>query len=335
MSENEPKSYDDQLNRWLDEDSGREADQGPDMPKAMYPQVAEAIVVHGLLTDMSRRFPAEDEMRVDSVMQAIEEPVAPEKSTSWSWLFGRPKQTAFTATAMIACVALIFIFQGINPTEAAAASLERIIAVAQQSIDRTYTIQVIDEYPASTPRNEKQGNIDGAILHVRGPDKYVLIRELKDGRQRLTGCDGTESWAMREDGPVHVSSDLNRFRGGLPGEQQDLPFINLQSQLMQLREKYFVESLPEAGREFEGRAMMGLVCLRKSHEVRGPKRVEIWADRETGGIHRMLMDNLPRGKGGPRSVMIQLTEESELPENFFSHTAHHESGRKIKPDKNQ
>ena len=61
-------------------------------------------------------------------------------------------------------------FQGINPTEAAAASLERIIAVAQQSIDRTYTIQVIDEYPASTPRNEKQENIDGAILHVRGPD---------------------------------------------------------------------------------------------------------------------------------------------------------------------
>ena len=71
MSENEPKSFDDQLNRWLDEDSGPEADQGPAMPKAMYPQVAEAVVVHGLLTDMSRRFPAEDEMRVDSVMQAI------------------------------------------------------------------------------------------------------------------------------------------------------------------------------------------------------------------------------------------------------------------------
>jgi len=232
-------------------------------------------------------------------------------------------------------VALIFIFQGINPTKAAAASLERIIAVAQKNSDRTYTIRVIDEYSVSTPKSEKQGNIDGAILHVRGPDKYVLIRELKDGRQRLTGCDGIESWAMREDGPVHVSSNLNRFRGGLPGEQQDLPFINLQSQLIQLKEKYFVESLPESGREFNGRPMMGLVCLRKSNEVRGPKRVEIWADRETGDIHRMLMDNLPRGKGGPRSVMIQLTEESELPENFFSHTAHHESGRKIKPDKNQ
>ena len=47
MSENEPKSYDDQLNRWLDEDSGREADQGPDMPKAMYPQVAERLLSMG------------------------------------------------------------------------------------------------------------------------------------------------------------------------------------------------------------------------------------------------------------------------------------------------
>ena len=335
MSENEPRSFDDRLDRWLDEDSGPESDQGPAMPEAMYPQVAEAVVVHGLLTDIGRRFPAEDEMRVDSVMQAIEEPVTPEKPASWAWLFGRPKRTAFAATVMVACVALIFIFQGINPTEAAAASLERIIAVAQQSIDRTYTIRVIDEYPTSTPRNEKQGNIDGAILHVRGPNKYVLIRELKDGRQRFTGCDGTESWAMREDGPVHVSSDLNRFRGGLPGEQQDLPFINLQSQLKQLQEKYFVESLPEAGREFEGRAMMGLVCLRKSHEVRGPKRVELWADRKTGAIHRMLMDNLPRGKGGPRSVMIQLKNESEFPADFFSHTAHHEPGRQIRPQKNQ
>ena len=335
MGENEPKSFDDQLNGWFDEDSGPESDQIPTIPVTMYPEVAEAVVVHGLLTDIGRRFPAEDDMRVDAVMQAIGEPVAPEKSASWSWLFGRPKRTAFAATAMVACVALIFIFQGINPTKAAAASLERIIAVAQKNSDRTYTIRVIDEYSVSTPKSEKQGNIDGAILHVRGPDKYVLIRELKDGRQRLTGCDGTESWAMREDGPVHVSSNLNRFRGGLPGEQQDLPFINLQSQLIQLKEKYFVESLPESGREFNGRPMMGLVCLRKSNEVRGPKRVEIWADRETGDIHRMLMDNLPRGKGGPRSVMIQLTEESELPENFFSHTAHHESGRKIKPDKNQ
>jgi hypothetical protein len=29
--------------------------------------------------------------------------------------------------------------------------------------------------------------------------------------------------------------------------------------------------------------------------------------------------------------MIQLTEESELPENFFSHTAHHEPGRRVNP----
>ncbi len=57
MSENEPKSFDDQLNRWLDEDSGPEADQGPAMPKAMYPQVAETVVVHGLLTGYEPAFP--------------------------------------------------------------------------------------------------------------------------------------------------------------------------------------------------------------------------------------------------------------------------------------
>ncbi len=42
-------------------------------------------------------------------------------------------------------------------------------------------------------------------------------------------------------GPVHVSTDLNRFRGGLPGQQQDIPFINIHDHLSQLRSGYEVE----------------------------------------------------------------------------------------------
>ncbi len=101
-------------------------------------------------------------------------------------------------------------------------------------------------------RRESNEQIDGAKLYVRGADKYVFVRLLKDGRQRVSGCDGEQSWAFREDGPIHVSSDLSRFRGGMPGQKQDIPFINIHSHLAQLRTGYDVELMsdqPESSRE--------------------------------------------------------------------------------------
>ena len=336
MSERNSRSFDEQLNSWLDEDVGSESEQDFAVPRALHSQVAEVIVVHGLLADLGRRSPKEDEMRVDSVMQAIEEPVVVEKPSPWSFLVNRPKRSVFVVTAMAACVVLLLILQGISPTETAAASLERIIGVMQQPIDRTYVIEVVEEYPETFPNSAKQREeIDGATLHVGGPDRYVFIRKLSNGHTRISGCDGRQSWAMREDGPVHLSSDLNRFRGGLPGHQQDAPFINLHAQLLQLREGYEVELLPEAGRESDDRPMMGLVGIKKSSSVRGPKRIEIWADRETGVIHRMFMDNLPRARGGPKSVILELTNQSNLPADFFSHDHHHEPEREVRTSKNQ
>ncbi|MBT3912779.1 MAG: hypothetical protein HOF22_06235 [Verrucomicrobia bacterium] len=163
-----------------------------------------------------------------------------------------------------------------------------------------------------------------------------MMQKITNGGQRLTGCDGELAWAMRVDSPVHkndkvhVSSDLSRFRSGLPGHQNELPFINLNDQLNQLQDKYEVELLPEAGREVEGRVMTGLLGIKKSRDVGGPKRIEIWADQQTGVIQRMIMDGMPRAKGGPRSLILELISQTELPVDFYSHTSHHEPNRKIR-----
>ena len=154
-----------------------------------------------------------------------------------------------------------------------------------------------------------------------------------DGHQREDGYDKEEELNARicrkkEHGDARQVNDA-------AGHQQDAPFINLHAQLLQLREGYEVELLPEAGRESDDRPMMGLVGIKKSSSVRGPKRIEIWADRETGVIHRMFMDNLPRARGGPKSVILELTNQSNLPADFFSHDHHHEPEREVRTSKNQ
>ena len=199
MSERNSRSFDEQLNSWLDEDIGSESEQDFAVPTALHSQVAEAIVVHGLLTDLGRRSPGEDEVRIDSVMQVIEGPVVVEKPSPWSFLVNRPKRSVFAVTAMAACVVLLLILQGINPTETAAASLERIIAATQQPIGRTYIIEVVEEHSETLSNSaNQQEEIDGATLHVGGPGRYVFIRKLSNGHTRISGCDGRQSWAMRE-----------------------------------------------------------------------------------------------------------------------------------------
>ena len=53
-----------------------------------------------------------------------------------------------------------------------------------------------------------------------GCGSFVLRMPLRSGGTRTLGCDGETSWAFRDNGPVHVSNNLNRFRGALPGSSR-------------------------------------------------------------------------------------------------------------------
>ena len=47
-------------------------------------------------------------------------------------------------------------------------------------------------------------------------------------------------------------------------------------------------------------------------------------------LRSLVRDGLPRGRGGPKSVMLELEDQSDLPPDFFSHAAHHEPGKRIR-----
>jgi hypothetical protein len=245
-----------------------------------------------------------------------------------------------SALTIAAAVMVMFVVFGPHQSVSAAmASLEKVVEAAAKPFDRTYKVRVVEEYPRDKPpRNLSQEawdrkapeQIDRPTIHVRGADEYVMTVLLKTGVTRTSGCDGQVSWSFRENGPVHVSTDLNRFRGGMPGNQQDMPFLNIHANLSQLKIGFDVELADEQETGADGTLLSRLTCVRKSSDVRGLRQVDVWFDAEDGTVHKMLLDGLPRGRGGPKSVMLELVEQSELASDFFSHHTHHDPGKRIR-----
>jgi hypothetical protein len=213
----------------------------------------------------------------------------------------------------------------LSPTPmTAAAELDRLIEGSAGSGDRTYVIRTLDSAPEQF--DDRRPPIDGATLHVRSPDRYLLVRKFPDGRPFATGCDGERSWSVPPAGAgaVRVSGDPLRFRGPLPGHQHGIPFVNLRSDLVQLRDSYTVTPLPQ---DASGRR--GLLAEKKSAEHRGPRRVELRYDPASGVIQRMVFAGMPKARGGPDALVVELVHAHELPADFFQHTAHHTPDRRV------
>lgn len=202
----------------------------------------------------------------------------------------------------------------------ASMALERLIEASGGVGDRAYLITNQDsDY---IPVDGRMPSIDGAMLYVRAPDMYVLVRRFHDGRTFVTGCDGERSWAVPPDGKVRVSADPMRFRGPIPGHQYGIPFIDIRSDLLQLRHGYVVSLLDKKANGWQL-----LQAEKKSAQHRGPRQLELWFTPSTGVIHRMVFAGLPQAQGGPRSVAVELQDAPILPREFFQHAAHHPPDR--------
>ncbi len=245
-------------------------------------------------------------------------------------LLWRSRVVTLTAAA---CVIFLAVMVGLqffgSPVLAASAELQRIINASESSRVRTYVVTALAGHaeiraPSASSRGEKP-SVDGALLSVRGEDQYVLIRYFADGTEFITGSNGVTAWSVPPRGRVRVSRDPTRFRGAVPGQQHAIPFIDMRSSLQQLQESYelelFSESTPEGWRQIN--------ATRKTTAAGGPKQVTIRYDRQSGRIQEMLLERLPQARGGPRNVLLQLTEERDLGNEYFEHASHHNTTREV------
>ena len=281
-------------------------------------QFAEAVLLHDRLRA---------EMLAGAVVENQHAVFANRSSSERLWV--RRVVALSTALCLTLALGLLFWQSVSSPVLAASDELQRIIQASEAALDRTYVVTALDEDVdsealPSTVRGAKP-SVDGALLHVRGPNQYVLMRYFDDGTEFITGSDGTTAWSVPPRGRVRVSSDATRFRGAVPGQQHAIPFIDMRNSLRQLQESYeldlSLETTPEGWRRMN--------ATRRATATGGPKQVTLWYDAQSGTIHRMLLERLPQARGGPRNVLLELTEERDLGPSYFEHTSHHDTNRKV------
>lgn len=222
-----------------------------------------------------------------------------------------------------------------SPAVAAEAELAR-IAASQPAMRRDFVIRAIDgEAPRGGDRRrgdaraggKAKPTIDDAVLHVGPPGWYVLDRAAEDGSRVVTGSDGVVAWSVPARGVVRVSRNPARFRGALPGQQHELPFVHPVEGLELLRRSYDL-SLGAASVE-RGRTVRAIIGVRRAGVQGGPKQFTLWYEPATAAVVRMELDRLPQANGGPRSVQLDLVSESPLDPAFFAHDAHHGRDRSV------
>ena len=241
-----------------------------------------------------------------------------------------PRRVVFRQTwqwagwAAAAALVIGFTLLMVSPNPAAAA-ISQIISAWGQALDRSYTITVLEGDAWQPLKDGRQVNYEGARLHLRGGMQFVLERTLDRGGKVITGSDGVTNWDIRGKGPVRVTRDVSRFRGGIPGEYQSVPFLDLGSLLGSLMADYDLT----LSKSVSDPALQQLTAHKRHREKRGLPRIEFIFRQATGTIVGMNLHGLPQEKGGPRAVRLTLVSEADLPADFFTHTAHHEPDREI------
>ncbi len=260
-------------------------------------------------------------------------PTAPNivRTRRWWWL---------SAAAAIV-VGLLSLTLLLLPNNAAAA-LDQVITALDRSLDCSYVIRVLDPGTARQGGNPLEqadrgrfppaAFLDGARLHLRGSSQYVLEQALPDGVTRTLGSDGQTSWSIRGDGPVRTSSDPYHFGAGVLAGRQSTPFLELRTRLEDLRHFYQLEWFTPPADPATPARLKGLRGSRHSAAQGGPREIELWFDPATGQIHRMLLNGLPRGTGGPASIALELASTAPLSPDFFHHQAHHEPSRRVEAE---
>ncbi|MFM1866919.1 MAG: hypothetical protein RL591_327, partial [Planctomycetota bacterium] len=122
-----------------------------------------------------------------------------------AWL----QRRVFVAATLLLAVGLAWIFATTGRDASASDVLARIVEVLRTG-DRTYVLRAIEgdvrmrRRDASSPQQaiRPPAPIDGALVFLRNPASYVLVRRDAEGREVVSGSDGASAWIVPAEGPV-------------------------------------------------------------------------------------------------------------------------------------
>ena len=299
-----------------------------------YPAAMRRFVEWSLLHDAMHH--ATTIQRLELPSPALLEQPAPRDSETANQVAQRTSERpsgyrSVLSWSLAACIAALLLsgfWISTTPTRASSAfrDLNRIQERVRRG-DCTYEISV--ERVVEPSRRDRQRMpestrppkppLDGAILHVRDPKHFVLIRQSDGPYPFITGSNGASSWSVRPNGTIQSSDNLDEFQRDLPGHETGIPLTHLDDGLENLKKNYELEFSSLGPEEFDAThagQYRVLIAIKKPKQ-RGPQRVEIVYEADTGRIEHMRFVQMPYG---PQRLDIRLTQVAETPfdEAFFN-----------------
>lgn len=312
-------------NAWIDgsDDNLAESLKGREARRA-----ADVAFLHALLDQALRPDAAAREIRVQRVAAAVRETVMPAKPVT------APSRRRWMATlATIAAVFLIGIAirSSFNPTTTATAAVavDNALKVAAAEVDRAYHVTSDVVLPDGSPLAIT------ADLWVRGGEHYVLRQDGLRGDIML-GSDSEEHWVVPPFGPVVTGSEPGLLEQRLLRDQVTMPFLQVTTLLERLADRYDLKL--EASEEIATAEDTPAVwCThvvgtkRDANDGFTPDVISLWTARQSGVVQQIEMTwQKAEGQAGIRRLVMKLQPiKSELPPDWYHHSAHHDGNRRV------
>ena len=349
-NESESRRVDRLSNQWLDAEPGDSEfyesamNASESLNSEQLCRAADVQLLHAMLTGLAENSGDARQHRVSKLIQSIradKKETAGEEATSPQ----KPRRYVGPAirwgTAAMIIIGIAVLLTSLPPNKAMA-TIDQMISAIENAGDRTYSIIVRDQ---RTGRRDRGGGrsaaerrerperavLDGAKLYFRGKGQYVLYRYTPSGQTVVNGSNGQTNWLIRPRREVLVSNDPQAFRIPMPEDLADLLTLDFGDTLQRIRERYKIKYLGIVPVEQDQDTSWAyLHATRPNRRFRGPRVIRIWAHPGTGLLRRIeFADIRLQDDPEPKKLILDLLDQKQLPDDWFTHSAHHSADAEV------
>ena len=349
-NESESRLVDRLSNQWLDAEPGDSEsgesviDASESLDRKQLCRAADVQLLHAMLTALAEDTEKAGQRRVDKLMQSIR---ADKEKITGKGTKRPQKQRRHVGpaikwgTAAMIVIGITILLTSL-PQNKAMATIDQMISAIENAGDRTYSVIVRDQI---TGRRERAGGrsvierrgrqeravLDGARLYLRGKGQYVLYRYTPSGQTVVNGSNGQTNWLIRPRREVLVSNDPQAFRIPMPMDLADLLTLDFGDTLQRIRERYRIKYLGNVPVEQDEDASWAyLHATRPNRRFKGPRVIRIWAHPDTGLLRRIeFADIRLQADPEPKKLIFDLVNQKQLPNDWFTHSAHHPADAEV------
>jgi len=117
----------------------------------------------------------------------------------------------------------------------------------------------------------------------------------------------------------------------MPEDLANLLTLDFSDTLQQIREHYRIKYLGTVPvDQDQGTSWTYLHARQQKRKFKGPRIIRIWAHPDTGLLRRIEFADIHlQDNPEPKKLILDLMDQKQLPENWFTHTAHHSEDTEV------